>query len=477
MGRRVSNPTVTSSHHETTTASRSAELSLLFFAWIIIAAFYALASLGVHGHLPAHLDIVVLFIVAVSLVVHLGIRRFAPYSSQVLFPIATLLNGIGYVEIARYNTSHATYQALWIAVSAVILIATLALVRRISDLDRYRYLTLLVALVLMVAPYTPHFGENIYGSRLWVAIGPFSFQPVEIAKILLAFFFASYLAANRDLLSTATQRFMGRLIVPPRVVVPIFVVWGVALMILAAENNIGFAMMLFVLFFALLWVTTGLKTYVALGLAFFVGGGALAFELFYQVHQRISVWLDPWYFLTHQGTYQIAYAWFAIANGGVTGTGLGLGTIGSQVGYITTDTIFAALGEELGFVGIVVIVSLFALFVAEGFRIAQRAHSDYTRLVATALTATLGLQAFFIMGGILRVVPFTGITLPFMAYGGSSLFSNYLIVALLLRISDENARERRGGDVVALDMTEVVTSRVRRRGPRLPRLSETDIPN
>ncbi len=472
MGRRSGNPSVSTAQTEPHSASRSAELGLLFLAWIVIVAFYALASLGVHGHLPAHLDLVVIFVVAISLVIHFAIRRYAPYSSQILFPIATLLNGIGYVEIARYNPSHATYQLLWIAVSALIVIGTLALVRRVSDLDRYRYLTLLGALVLMVSPFTPHFGENIYGSRLWVAIGPFSFQPVEVAKILLAFFFASYLAANRNLLSVPTQRFLGRLIVPPRIVVPIFIVWGVALLILAAENNIGFAIMLFVLFFALLWITTGLKSYVALGVLFLAGGGTLAYQFFYQVHQRISVWLNPWPFVAQQGTHQIAYAWFALANGGVTGTGLGLGTIGGQVGYITTDTIFAALGEELGFVGIVVIVSLFALFVAEGFRIAQRAHSDFTRLVSTALTATVGLQAFFIMGGILRVVPFTGITLPFMAYGGSSLFSNYLIVALLLRISDENARERRGGDVVVLDMTDVVTSRVRRRGPRLARLNE-----
>jgi peptidoglycan glycosyltransferase len=455
-------------------ASRSAELGLLFLVWIVIAAFYALASLGVHGHLPTHLDLVVVFVVLVSLFVHLGLRRLAPYSSQVLFPIATLLNGIGYVEIARYSPHEATLQAVWVTLSAGIVIGALAIVRRVSDLDRYRYLLLLAALLLIMTPFTPHFGENLGGARLWVAVGPFSFQPVEIAKILLAFFFASYLAANRDLLSTPTQRFLGRLVVPPRIVVPIFVVWGVALMILAAENNIGFAMMLFILFFALLWVTTGLKSYVLLGLALFAGGGVVAYQLFYQVHQRISVWLDPWYFLTHQGTYQIAYAWFALANGGVTGTGLGLGTIGAQVGLATSDTIFAALGEELGFVGIVVIVSLFALFVAEGFRIGQRAHSDFTRLVATALTATLGLQAFFIMAGILRVLPFTGITLPFMAYGGSSLFSNYLIVAILLRISDENARELRGGEVVALDMTSVVTERTRRRGPRLRRLDAAE---
>ena len=429
--------------------SRSTELGLMIIAWIIVTAFYILMSLATKGALPARLNFFLAVLIAVSLAMHFAIRRYAPFASQVLLPIATLLNGVGYVEIARWNATRAGYQALWFVISGAIVVLTLKFIKSVRDLDRYRFVTLTVAMILMVLPLTPHFGENINGARLWVAIGPLSFQPIEIAKILLVFFFASYFAANRELLSTPTQRLGRILIVPPKILVPILVAWGVALLILAGENDIGFAMLLFVLFFALLWVTTGLKSYLFLGLAMLGGGGYVADKLFHQVHQRVSLMLDPWNYNFIHGSSQIALGQFSLAAGGVFGTGLGLGQSGN-IPEISSDMIFAALGEELGFIGVILIVSLFAAFVGEGFRIAQRSHSDYVRLTATGLTATLGLQAFFIMAGVLRIVPFTGITLPFMAYGGSSLFANYLIVALLLRISHENSEERRGGDIVAI---------------------------
>ena len=429
--------------------SRSAELGLLVIVWVIITSLYILMFLATKGHLPARLGAFLGVLVAVSLLMHVAIRRYAPRASQVLLPIATLLNGIGYVEIARWNPTRAGYQALWYVVSAVILVLTLKFVKSIRDLDRYRYLTLSAAILLMLAPLVPHFGETINGARLWVAVGPLSFQPIEIAKVLLVFFFASYFAANRELLSTPTQRLGRTLIVPPGVLAPILVAWGGALLILAGENDIGFAMLLFVLFFALLWVTTGLRTYLALGAAMFVGGGIIADQLFHQVHQRLSLMLDPWNYSATHGSFQIAYAQFSLAAGGIVGTGVGLGQSGN-IPEISSDMIFATIGEEFGFIGVILLLSLFAAFVGEGFRIAQRSHSDFVRLTATGLTAIIGLQAFFIMAGILRIVPFTGITLPFMAYGGSSLFANYLIVALLLRISHENGVEKRGGEVVAV---------------------------
>ncbi len=421
----------------------------MVIAWIIVTAFYILMSLATKGALPKRLDFFLGVLIVVSLAMHFAIRRYTPFASQVLLPIATLLNGIGYVEIARWNPARAGYQALWFVISGAIVVLTLKFIKSVRDLDRYRYVTLTVAMILMVLPLTPHFGENINGARLWVAIGPLSFQPIEIAKILLVFFFASYFAANRELLSTPTQRLGRILIVPPKILFPILVAWGVALLILAGENDIGFAILLFILFFALLWVTTGLKSYLFLGLAMLGGGAYVAASLFTQVHARVSIWLNPWALCAKGGSCQIAYGWFSLAAGGVTGTGLGLGQSGN-IPEITSDMIFTALGEELGFIGIILILSLFACFVGEGFRIAQRSHSDFIRLTATGLTATLGLQAFIIMAGALRILPFTGITLPFMAYGGSSLFANYLIVALLLRISHENAEERKGGDIVAI---------------------------
>lgn len=431
--------------------SRTTELGLLVLAWIIVTSFYVLASLGAQGHMPPRLWGFLSVLVAISVALHVAIRRYAPRSSQILLPVATLLNGIGYVEIARWNPARASYQAVWYLLSAAAVIITLRVVRHVRDLDRYRYLTLLGAIVLLLMPLVPHFGESVYGARLWVKVGPLSFQPVEIAKILLAFFFASYFAANRELLSTPTLRIGQRLIVPPQKLLPILFAWGFAIVVLGVENDVGFAILLFILFMALLWVTTGLKTYLLLGVALFVGGGLLAVQLFNQVHERISVWLDPWKYIATTGQ-QLAYGWFSLAAGGVTGTGLGLGQSGT-VPEITSDMIFAAVGEELGLLGIFVVLCLFTLFVGEGFRIAQRAHSDFVRLAATALTATLGIQAFVIMAGVLRVLPLTGITLPFMAYGGSSLLANYVIVALLLRISDENAAELRGGEIRAVEIT------------------------
>ncbi len=432
--------------------SRSAELGLLALAWIIVSAFYVLAWLGAVGHLPPRLWLFLIAIVVISLMMHLAIKHYAPQSSQVLLPIATLLNGIGYVEIARWDPTQAAYQSLWFLVSAIALIVTLALVRHVRDLDRYRYLTLAGAIGLLVLPLVPGLGINVGGARLWIGLGPITFQPVEIAKILLAFFFASYFAANRELLSTPTQRLGRHLIVPPKTLLPILVAWGFAIAVLGAENDVGFAMLLFALFMAMLWVTTGLKTYVAFGVALFVGGAVVAVRFFSQVHARISLWIDPWSAHNFAFSHQLAYGWFSLAAGGVTGTGLGLGQSGT-IPDVTSDMIFAAIGEELGFVGVIVVLSLFALFVGEGFRIAQRAHSDYVRLAATALTAVVGLQAFFIMAGVLRITPFTGITLPFMAYGGSSLVANYIIVALLLRISHENSVELRGGEIRRVDLT------------------------
>ncbi|MGC8509915.1 MAG: FtsW/RodA/SpoVE family cell cycle protein [Acidimicrobiales bacterium] len=434
---------------ERVSRSRPTELWLMVLAWVIITSFYVLASLGSQGHMPHRLWFFLGAMVTISLGMHIAIRRYAPRSSQVLLPIATLLNGIGYVEIARWDTSQATYQALWFLVSAIVVIVTLKVVRHVKDLDRYRYLTLTTAVVLLLLPLVPGLGVSIYGARLWVALGPISFQPVEVAKILLAFFFASYFAANRELLSTPTQRLGRHLIVPPRTLLPILVAWIAAMGILAVENDIGFALLLFALFLALLWVATGLKTYVVLGLALFAGGSLLAANFFPQVQARVSLWLDPWSAANFNFSHQLAYGWYSLAAGGVAGTGLGLGQSGT-VPDITSDMIFAAVGEELGLLGVLLILALFALFVGEGFRIAQRAHSDYVRLAAVALTATVGIQAFVIMAGIVRLLPFTGITLPFMAYGGSSLVANYFIVALLLRISDENKVERRGGEVHAI---------------------------
>jgi peptidoglycan glycosyltransferase len=422
-------------------------------AWIITTAFYVLASLGAQGKMPDRFGFFLGGMILISLMMHFAVARWAPNSSQVLLPIATLLNGIGYVEIARWDPPLARSQSIWFLASALALAFTLKVVRHVRDLDRYRYLTLVVAIGLLVAPLLPHVGKTVNGARLWIDVGPYAFQPVEFSKILLIFFFASYFAANRELLTIPTQRIGPARFVPPKVLVPILAAWGLSIAILGAENDLGFAILIFALFIALLWVATGLKSYVVLGVGLLVGGAFIADQLFHQVQSRVSEWLDPWSAVNFNFSHQLAYGWFSIAAGGVTGTGLGLGQggyVGGGIPYITSDMIFAAIAEELGFLGIILVLCLFAAFVGEGFRIAQRASSDFVRLTATGLTALLGFQAFFIMAGILRLLPFTGITLPFMAYGANSLIANYLVVAILLRISDEGNTEKRGGEIVAV---------------------------
>ncbi len=418
-------------------------------AWIITTVYYVLAWLGAQGKMPPRFLFFLGGMVLISLLMHFAVVRYAPNSSQVLLPIATLLNGIGYVEIARWDPPLARSQSLWFLASALGLALTLKVVRHVRDLDRYRYLTLVAALALLGAPLLPGVGTTVNGARLWIDVGPYAFQPVEFAKILLIFFFASYFAANRELLSIPTQRLGPARVVPPKVLVPILAAWGLSVVILGAENDLGFAILIFALFISLLWVTTGLKSYAVLGLGLLIGGAIIADKLFVQVQVRVSEWLDPWSAVNFNFSHQLAFGWFSIAAGGVAGTGLGLGQSGN-IPFITSDMIFAAVAEELGFLGVILVLCLFAAFVGEGFRIAQRASSDFVRLTATGLTALLGFQAFVIMAGILRLLPFTGITLPFMAYGANSLIANYLVVAILLRISDEGNTEKRGGEIVAV---------------------------
>ena len=279
--------------------------------------------------------------------------------------------------------------------------------------------------------------ERFLRRRLWVHFGSsIQFQPVEIAKILLVIFFASYFAEKKELLSIPTARVRDRLYLDPKPLVPILITWGFAMLVLGAENDIGFAMLLFTLFMVMLWVATGRFAYIVFGIILFAIGLFLAAHLFHQFHERVTIWLDPWSQANTNGT-QLVQSWYSLGTGGVGGTGLGRGQAGLYIPYLTSDLIFTAVGEEMGFMGSATLVIIFALMVGAGLNIAQRARSDFAKLCATGLTVILGFQAFFIMAGVLRLLPFTGITLPFVARGGSSLVANYVLIALLLRISDE----------------------------------------
>jgi cell division protein FtsW (lipid II flippase) len=417
---------------------RRTELGLLIFASIITIALYVIAELGATSKIPEHIGPILGVILGLSLVAHLTNRWLVPNANPVILPLVALLNGIGYVVIARWNPSNAKAQAGWVAIGIGLYLATLLVVRRSRDLDRYRYLLLLLTAFLLVSPLIPHLGHEVYGARLWVQIAGVQFQPVEIAKVLLCIFFASYFAEKKELLSIPTRRLGNRLVVDPGPLVPIMLAWAFATLVIGVENDVGFAMLIFTLFIALLWITTGRAAYLVLGLVLFVIGAIVAAHLFSQVHVRISIWLDPWKSLSGNGL-QLGQGWFALGNGGIGGVGLGLDKLTGNIPQLTSDMIFAAIGNQLGLVGGSVVVIGFLMLVGSGLQIAQRARSDFSRLVAVGLTTILGFQAFFIMAGVIRLLPLTGITLPFVAYGGSSLVTNYVVIALLLRISDEGA--------------------------------------
>ncbi len=426
---------------------RRTEFGLLVLAGILTTALYVIAEVGAKSKIPEHVGPILGVILGISIVAHVANRWLVPDANAVVLPIAALLNGIGYVVIVRWNPPEAKAQATWAVLGVLLYIGTLLVVRRSRDLDRYRYLLLLLAGILLVAPLLPGIGKSALGARLFVGVGPVQFQPIEFAKILLCIFFASYFAENKELLSIPTARVGNRLVIDPRPLIPILLAWGAAMLVIGAENDIGFAALIFTMFIAMLWVSTGRVGYLVLGVVLFVVGAFLAAHLFGHVHDRVSVWLDPWANLQGSGG-QLAQGWWALAHGGLGGSGLGLDPTAGQIPFLTSDMIFAAIGDEMGTVGATVVVLAFVLLVGAGLRIAQTARSDFSRLVATGLTVIIGFQAFFIMAGVLRLLPLTGITLPFVAYGGSSLLANYILIAVLLRISDEGATtesERQSG--------------------------------
>ncbi len=305
--------------------------------------------------------------------------------------------------------------------------------------------------------WSPTSGITIEGARLWVKLGRFEFQPVELAKILLCVFFASYFAEKRELLTIPTARFGNRLVVDPRPLVPIMLAWAFAIGVMSLEHDIGFSAMLFTLFIGMLWVTTGRTGYLVLGVVLFAIGAYLAGRYFAQTHIRVETWLDPWKILPHDPGDQLRQAWYALGSGGIGGSGLGLGFGAYNIPNPQTDFIFAVIGEEMGLLGSTMVIVAFLLLVGAGLRTAQVARSEFAKLAATGLTMIIGFQAFFIIGGVVRLLPLTGITLPFVSYGGSALVANYVLIALLMRISDEG-----GAAVDAADQAEFEQAEERR---------------
>jgi peptidoglycan glycosyltransferase len=406
--------------------------SLLAVAAMIVGAAYALSSLGESASLPVNLLPFLLAIFGLMAIAHVAMRRFAPNAEPALVPIVALLNGLGYVVIARLDRDLAANQATWTAVGVAAFVGTLVVVKRAADLERYRYLLMLTGILLLLAPLAPGIGVTKNGARLWLQLGPFSFQPGELAKLALAIFFASYLVDNAPLLEPGKLA-RGALAARARAIGPLAGAWALSLVVMVMEKDLGSSTLFFALFVAMLWVAAGGWLWPAIGAGMFALGSLFAFATFAHVKERVHIWIDPWTKASSDG-FQLVQAAFAFAAGGVVGTGLARGTP-QKIPAVATDLIFAAIGEELGLVGAAAVIAAFALIVVVGLRIAQRADRPFEQLLAVGLTTIIGVQSCLIIGGVTRLVPLTGITLPFVSYGGSSVIANWILIALLLRIS------------------------------------------
>jgi cell division protein FtsW (lipid II flippase) len=420
------------------TARRNTELGLILLVVVITASAYTLASLGTLAVIPANIIPFLLVILGLLVAAHIAVRKLAPDADPLLLPLAAVLNGIGYVFIARLDEDLAGLQAGWTAAGIVAFVLTLLFVRRVRDLERYRYLIGAGGVFLLLMPLIPGVGSNINGAQIWVSLGPANFQPGEFAKIALAIFFASYLAEKRELLGMATFQ-VGPFRTPePKHLGPILLAWGFSLVVMFYEKDLGSSLLFFALFVVLLWVATERVAYLVVSVGLFAIGAYIAFRTFGHVQQRVDIWLNPWTDPDGDG-FQVIQSWFALAFGGITGTGPGLGRP-DTIPVAESDFIFAAIGEELGLAGGTLILAAYLLFVGSGLRIAAAAEEAFEKLLATGLTFLIGFQAFLIMAGVVRLLPLTGVTLPFVSYGGSSLIANYVLLALLLRISHDSAQ-------------------------------------
>ncbi len=377
-----------------------------------------------------------IFFLALYLVAHLVTRFAVPHADPYLLPMAGLFTALGVTEIYRLNPGDAFRQGLWVVIGLGAFAATLILLRRdYRLLESYKYLCGLGAVVLLALPALPVIGERVNGSRLWVHFGSLRFQPGELAKILLIVFLAGYLREKREVLAQGRIKDFG----------PLLAIWGAAMLVLVETNDLGSALLYFGIFLAVLYVATGRALYVAIGLVLFAGGSWVAYETIGHVRVRVSVWLDPWKH-PHGIGYQPIQSIYSIAHGRYGGTGLGKGTFTDLSGhpfipYLKTDFIYSALAQELGLIGAAALLLVYMLFVARGMKIALLADDGFSKLLAAGLTFGFALQTFIIVGGIVRLIPLTGITLPFVSYGGSSVVANFVLLAGLLLISNRaNAR-------------------------------------
>jgi cell division protein FtsW (lipid II flippase) len=425
---------------------RNLELVLVLFALVIAAGAIILVQLGTSGTIDSSFLTLTSSLAILTLIMHVVLRIVARDADPLILPIVTVLNGLGIAMIYRLDIaegfsgweSAGVRQMVWTAIAIIIAIGVVVLIRNHRVLQRYRYVSMLSGIVLLLLPMLPIIGATVNGARLWIQIGPFSFQPGELGKIALAIFFAGYLVSARDSLSMVGRKFLWMTFPRARDLGPILVVFAASMAVLIFQKDLGTSLLYFGLFLVMLYVATGRASWIVLGLTLFLAGALVAYTQLSYVTGRVHAWLNPFASENYEGSggsFQLVTGLFGFAHGGLVGTGLGQGRP-DLIPLAESDYIIPALGEELGLIGIFAILALYLLFVSRGFRIAFAGQDDFGRLLGVGLSFVIALQVFIVIGGVTRVIPLTGLTTPFLAAGGSSLVANWIIAALLLRLSD-----------------------------------------
>ncbi|HUD77903.1 MAG TPA: FtsW/RodA/SpoVE family cell cycle protein [Streptosporangiaceae bacterium] len=451
---------------------RRAELLMLLFAIGVVLFAYAAVGLGLKGKLPPGVPVDIIVFAVLMLAAHLAIRRFAPYADPLLLPLAALLNGLGIVMLYRLEesgrngnpglqvtdmpTSVTSTQLLYTAVGVAVLVAVLLLVSEPRKLQRYTYTLGAVGLVLLAIPAVlPKSHSVVNGAQVWITFGSFSVEPGEFARLALAVFFAGYLVTKRDALALAGRRVLGIDLPRARDLGPVLIAWALSLLILIFETDIGTSALFFGMFIVMLYIATQRTSWLLIGVLLFVGGSFLTALLFSHVMERFTVWLHPFQGSNPTGiAFQPVQGLEGMAFGGIFGTGLGQGQP-YHTPLVQSDFIFTAFGEELGLVGVMALLLVFGLLVQRGLRAAIAVKDPFSKLLVGGLSFVLALQVFVIVGGVSGLIPLTGVTTPFLSEGGSSLVASWILIGLLIRVSN-TARKPAPQPIQDEGMTQVV---------------------
>ena len=412
---------------------RNTELFLLIASAFPVILLYAMYVMTTGAAISFQTLAVPIGLFAAFAAAHIAVRIMAPGADPAILPIVFVLSGIGITFVTRLAPDLAMSQLIILFISVALMVGTLALVKNLDVVKRYKYTFGIVGIILLMLPM--FIGTTISGSKLWIRIGSFTIQPGEFAKVFIVLFLAGYLSENRELLSISNRQILGFKIPRLRLLMPMFAVWGICLLVVIFERDLGSAVLFYTVFLIMLYAATGRVSYVVIGLLLLAVGAVGAYHFLSHVQVRFQVWLDPFADAQQKG-YQIVQSLYSLADGGLIGSGIGKG-MSNTIPVVESDFIFSAIGEEMGLLGGGAVLILFMLFAVRGLTTAARAKSDLAAFVCTGLTAAVSFQAFLIVGGVTRLIPLTGVTLPFMSQGGSSLLASFIIVALLLRGGDE----------------------------------------